>query len=178
VGDRRRRGRSKTRRDYGRKLRRLRHDGRADEDACGVSRAGFPNLVTYFTETTAQRKAFLDVVAARVFDPRTEEGRAELMLRSPITHVANLERPLLVVHGERDPRVRTQDVVEFAERGPPHTTLATFPDEGHAISHAENQIAYFALVEEFLGRCVGGRVEPRGSDVEHSSLRVIPLSKR
>jgi dipeptidyl aminopeptidase/acylaminoacyl peptidase len=146
--------------------------------ACGVSRAGFPNLVTYFTQTTAQRKAFLDVVAARLFDPRTDEGRAELVARSHIVHVANLERPLLLVHGERDPRVRTEDVVEFADRGAPHTTLATFADEGHTISRAENQVAYHAMLEEFLGRCIGGRVEPRGGDVDRSSLRIRAASAR
>jgi dipeptidyl aminopeptidase/acylaminoacyl peptidase len=140
--------------------------------ACGISRAGFPNLLTYFTKTTAQRTAFVDIVAARVFDPRTEEGKTELRARSPIEHIAALERPLLLVHGERDPRVRTEDVVEFAARGRPHTRLVTFPDEGHSLARAENQLAFYAVVEEFLGRCLGGRVEPGASDIQRSSLRV------
>ncbi|MEA3281002.1 MAG: hypothetical protein U9Q68_00295 [Euryarchaeota archaeon] len=39
-------------------------------------------------------------------DHRTEEGRAILSKRSPLTSVDRIENPLLIAHGANDPRVK------------------------------------------------------------------------
>jgi hypothetical protein len=51
-------------------------------------------------------------------------------------------------------------------------TYALFSDEGHRFERPENNLAFNALAESFLGKCLGGRVEPIGEDFAGSSLSV------
>lgn len=51
-------------------------------------------------------------------------------------------------------------------------TYVLFPDEGHGFARPENRLAFNAAAEEFLGTCLGGRVEPIGDDLSGSSIAV------
>ncbi len=111
----------------------------------------------------------------RVGDLRTEEGRALLLAHSPLTHVDRIARPLLIFQGANDPRVKQaesdQIVAALQERGVP-VVYAVFPDEGHGFARPENNVAYTAVAETFLGRYLGGRVQPIGDDTAGSSMTV------
>ena len=56
-------------------------------------------------------------------------------------------------------------------RGVP-VTYVTFPDEGHGFVRPENRLAFFAVVEAFLAKHLGGRYQPVGGDFAGSSLKV------
>ncbi|OQZ06410.1 MAG: dipeptidyl aminopeptidase, partial [Planctomycetes bacterium UTPLA1] len=51
-------------------------------------------------------------------------------------------------------------------------TYVLFPDEGHGFARPENRTAFYAVVEEFLAKQLGGRFQPIGDDFDGSSITV------
>ena len=51
-------------------------------------------------------------------------------------------------------------------------TYVLYPDEGHGFARPQNRIAFYAIAEGFLSKCLGGRTEPIGNDFAGSSLKV------
>ena len=51
-------------------------------------------------------------------------------------------------------------------------TYVLFPDEGHGFQRPENNKAFNAVAEGFLGECLGGRVQPIGDEFHGSSITV------
>ena len=117
----------------------------------------------------------IDLFTSRVGDFRTEEGREFLLERSPLTHVDNIRKPLLIGQGANDPRVKQSEsdqiVTAMQEKDIP-VTYVLYPDEGHGFARPENNLSFFALAEAFLARCLGGRYEPIGEDLAGSSITV------
>lgn len=146
-----------------------------DTFACGVDIVGPSNLVTLFESFPAYWASFMEQWYRRVGDPRTEEGKALLLERSPITHVDRIQRPLLIAQGANDPRVvkaESDQIVEAMQaRGIP-VTYVLFPDEGHGFARPENSKAFAAVAEGFLAVCLDGRSEGIGADFDGSSITV------
>ena len=116
--------------------------------------------------------------------PYWESGRAiiermigvetvDLDVISPINHVDQIKRPLLLGHGANDPRVKLQESETIASameaRGLP-IDFVVFPDEGHGLANPRNNLAMIALVEAFLQQHIGGRAEPFGDALKQSSM--------
>ena len=105
----------------------------------------------------------------------TDEGRAFLLSRSPLSRAGDIRRPLLIAQGANDPRVKQaeadQIVEELRRRGIP-VRYALFPDEGHGFQRPENRLAFFAVAEGFLAEHLGGRAEPAGEATERSSVQL------
>ena len=143
--------------------------------ACGVDLVGMSNLVTWFETIPSYWEPQIDLFAARLGDARTEEGRALLTERSPLTHVDRIQRPLLIGQGANDPRVKQtesdQIVQAMQERDIP-VTYVLYPDEGHGFARPENRLSFFAVAEAFLHEHLGGRFEPIGDEFEGSSITV------
>ena len=139
-------------------------------DICGIS-----NLETWSDKIPLYREPQIELFATRVGDGRTEEGRAFLIERSPLTYVDQIQRPLLIGQGANDPRVpqaEADQIVEaMQEEGIP-VTYVLYPDEGHGFARPENTLSFFAVTEAFLAECLGGRYEPIGDDFEGSSITV------
>ena len=51
-------------------------------------------------------------------------------------------------------------------------TYVEFPDEGHGFARPVNNIAFNAVTENFLGKCLGGRAEPIGGTIKASTAQV------
>jgi len=143
--------------------------------ACGVDIVGISNLVTWMETIPPYWAPQIELFATRIGDHRTEEGRALLTERSPLTYVDRIQRPLLIGQGANDPRVpqaeADQIVQAMQERGIP-VTYVLYPDEGHGFARPENNLSFFAITEAFLSECLGGRYEPIGDDFEGSSITV------
>ncbi len=143
--------------------------------ACGVDIVGPSNLVTLLEAIPPYWEPQVELFAKRVGDHRTEEGRAFLIERSPLTYVDQIQRPLLIGQGANDPRVKQaesdQIVQAMQEKGIP-VTYVLYPDEGHGFARPENRLSFFAVAEAFLSECLGGRYEPIGDDFEGSSITV------
>ena len=146
-----------------------------DVFACIVDIFGISNLITFMATIPAYWEPWFAVWRRRLADPATEEGRAWLKERSPLTHVERIVRPLLIAQGLNDVRVvaaeSEQIVRAMQQRGIP-VTYVTFSDEGHGFMRPENRLAFNAIVEQFLAKHLGGRAEPVGDAFSGSSLKI------
>lgn len=146
-----------------------------DAFACGVDIVGPSNLATLLKTIPPYWEAIKQQFYKRMGDPTTEAGRQLLHDRSPVFRAAAIKRPLLIGQGANDPRVNQaesdQIVTAMQARHIP-VTYVLFPDEGHGFARPENSIAFNAVAEQFLGKCLGGRVEPIGGALGPSSATV------
>ena len=143
--------------------------------ACIVDIFGISNLITFMNTIPPYWAPWFAVWKRRLADPATEEGRAWLKERSPLTHVDRIKRPLLIAQGMNDVRVvaaESEQIVRAMEQRKIPVTYVTFPDEGHGFSRQENRFAFNAIVEQFLAKHLGGRAEPIGDAFAGSSLKI------
>lgn len=144
--------------------------------ACGVDIVGPSNLVTLIESFPEYWAPYIALFQTRVGNHRTEEGRAFLMSRSPITRVDEIRRPLLIAQGHNDPRVKraeSDQIVEaMRERGIP-VTYVLYPGEGHGFAKPENSLSFMAITEAFLARHLGGACEPVGDAFEGSDFQIL-----
>src|SRR5262249_38933022 len=76
---------------------------------CGVDIVGPSNLLTLVASVPPYWKPLLAMFKARIGDWDTPEGKALLEAASPLTHAANIKRPLLIGQGANDPRVKQRE---------------------------------------------------------------------
>ena len=146
--------------------------------ACGVNIVGVSNIITLLNSIPTYWGPIRQMLTLRVGDPDTEEGRAQLERQSPINHVDSIQRPLLIVHGANDPRVRQSEadqiVVAMREAGLPVEYILA-PDEGHGFAQRINRIAMQARIEQFLAQHLGGRYQPDMPDEVAERLAAITV---
>lgn len=144
--------------------------------ACGVDIVGPSSLITLMENVPDYWIPMMPVLRDRVGDHTTDEGRALLLERSPLTRADRICRPLLIAQGANDPRVKQQEsdqiVAVMREKSIPVTYLV-YPDEGHGFARPENRISFFAAMEAFLAGQLGGRYEPVGDDLKGSSVQAV-----
>jgi dipeptidyl aminopeptidase/acylaminoacyl peptidase len=131
-----------------------------DVFACAVAAMGPSNLITFIQSIPPYWKPLLDLMYKRVGNPETE---AEfLKSRSPLFKVDQIEIPMLIAQGANDVRVKQaeseQIVAAMRDKGIDHEYML-FEDEGHGFVKAENRLKFYAAVEAFLAKHLGGRVE-------------------
>ena len=147
---------------------------------CGVDIVGPSSLVTLLENAPPYWAPFMPVMKLRVGDWESEEGRQELLQRSPLSYVDQIERPLLIGQGANDPRVTQleadQIVKAMSEKNIP-VTYVLYPDEGHGFARPENRMSFNAVTEAFLSEHLGGRYEPIGDDFKDASIQVPVGSK-
>lgn len=130
----------------------------------GVDIVGVANLVTMQQSTPSYWKPFKTNSDRRMgADVETEEGREFFKSRSPLTFADRIRRPLLIGHGDNDPRVKVAEAEQITAKMQElrlPVTFVRFPDEGHGFARPANNQSFNAIVEIFLQRHLGGRAEP------------------
>jgi dipeptidyl aminopeptidase/acylaminoacyl peptidase len=116
--------------------------------AAGVDIVGVANFETFLRNTSAYRRHW------RIPEYGDPDRDAELLRRiSPINHMDRIAAPLIVIHGDNDPRVplsEAEQVVAAAQsRGLPVQFLR-FADEGHGIVKLANKLVAYGAVADFL----------------------------
>ncbi|MGD9721552.1 MAG: alpha/beta fold hydrolase [Pirellulales bacterium] len=141
--------------------------------ACGVDIVGPSNLQTLLSTIPPYWAPAMEMFKKRVGDPTTDEGKALLTERSPLSRADKIKRPLLIGQGANDPRVKQaesdQIVSAMQSKGIP-VTYVLFPDEGHGFARPENRLAFYAVAEAFLAQQLGGRFEPIGKAFAGSTI--------
>jgi dipeptidyl aminopeptidase/acylaminoacyl peptidase len=145
------------------------------EFACGVAIVAPSNLNTLLASIPAYWEAGRAQLYGRMADPNTEAGKAWLRERSPLFSADKIQRPLLIGQGANDPRVKQAEADQIVDamrsRNIP-VTYVLFPDEGHGFARPVNNIAFNAVTENFLSKCLGGRAEPIGDTLAKSTAKV------
>jgi dipeptidyl aminopeptidase/acylaminoacyl peptidase len=138
-----------------------------DKFACGVDYAGTSNLVTLLESFPPSWRPFLPRSwYPFVGDPRDPNDRADMLAHSPLFRADSARAPLLIFQGANDPRVTKaqadQIAVALHRRHIPVTYLLA-GNEGHGFGESETALAVTRATEQFLGACLGGRVQTQVS---------------
>ncbi|MEM7229250.1 MAG: S9 family peptidase [Planctomycetota bacterium] len=146
-----------------------------DVFACGVDIVGPSNLITLLNSIPSYWEPIIGMFTTRVADHRTPEGRRKLRDMSPLTHVDEITKPLLIGQGANDPRVKiaeSDQIVDAMNARSIPVTYIVFPDEGHGFAKPENNKAFNAITEAFLAKHIGGRYQPIADSVTASTAQV------
>ena len=135
--------------------------------ACGVDIVGPSNIFTLLDSIPAYWEAGRAFLYGMVGDPNTEEGQALVRQASPLFSADKINKPLLIIQGANDPRVKQaeadQIVIALRDRGHDVSYLLA-KDEGHGFAKPVNRMAMYAETERFLADKLGGRYDPKMPD--------------
>ncbi|NWG35536.1 MAG: S9 family peptidase [Chloroflexi bacterium] len=110
------------------------------------------DLVTFSARIPETWKPYFKMA---IGDPEKPEERADLIQRSPKTHIHNMTAPMLVIQGRNDPRVvaaESEDLVrELREQGK-DIELLVFEDEGHDVLKYENRVNCYNAIADFFAK--------------------------
>jgi dipeptidyl aminopeptidase/acylaminoacyl peptidase len=137
--------------------------------ACGIDLVGPSNLEIFMPHWN------VDAMSRVLGDPRTEEGRALLRSRSPISFADQAKGKILIgqgAHDSRVPQAQSDSIVEVFQSNGVAVTYLLYPDEGHGLVRPENVTSFWAVSEEFLAGCLGGRAQPLGDALLGSTVEV------
>ncbi len=138
-----------------------------DRICCSIAVVGISNLRTFLENTQGYRR---DLRRVEYGDERDPEMYAFLEKIAPLNHVADIEKPIFLVHGRNDPRVpvsESDQIIDMVhERGVPAWYLVA-EDEGHGFRKRRNADYQFystiLFVKKFLlGEEVGGATASGG----------------
>lgn len=143
-----------------------------DAFCCGVDIVGPSNLITLMQTLPPYWKPIKVVMDIRVGKLETEEEF--LKSRSPLFKVDQIKKPLLIAQGANDPRVKQSEsdqiVAAMRQKQLPVEYLL-FADEGHGFVRPENRLKFYAAVEAFLAKYLGGRHESATLEESWESLK-------
>ncbi|UCE22465.1 MAG: S9 family peptidase [Candidatus Aminicenantes bacterium] len=129
--------------------------------ACGVDIVGLSNVKTFIESFPPYWEPLKRRWLRRIGDVVNDDDFNRKI--SPFFHVQNIRSPLIIAHGEQDPRVKIQEseriVAQMRERNLP-VTFVVYPDEGHGLGRLENKLDFFGRAEEFLAKHLGGSCKP------------------
>lgn len=149
-----------------------------DVFACAIAIGCPGNLVT-FLETILQTAPsnFRDCrnnFIKRIGDPIADK---ELLIsRSPFYKLEQIKIPLLIAHGFKNQRIKseeTYEVVRYLRSKGIEVEYLVFQDEGYYITRKKNLMRLYGRAERFLSRCLGGRCEDIECQMPNSNKDVF-----
>jgi len=129
--------------------------------ACGVDVVGPADLATLMNSIPDYWKPVKKRWLRRIGDVTADQSLNEKL--SPLYHAGEIRVPLLIGHGQFDPRVKlsqSEKIVETIRKNNGKVTFVVYSDEGHGFVRPENNLDFDGRTEEFLHGCLGGRFEP------------------
>lgn len=116
--------------------------------ACGVAKYGDSDIATSWAQGDRGGREDLERMMGT-----PAENRKAYRDGSPLNNVANIERPILVAHGERDLRVhrdQSEQLVAELRRTNKVFEYVTYPTEGHGLLRTGPQVHFYERLERFL----------------------------
>jgi dipeptidyl aminopeptidase/acylaminoacyl peptidase len=121
--------------------------------SAAIDQVGIANFVTFLQNTAEYRRYLREAEYGPLSDPEFLESI------SPLNKADLIETPLLVVHGENDPRVpvgEARQIVEAIEKKGGAVEALIFSDEGHGISKRKNSLVVYRRMVDFLDQHLKG----------------------
>jgi dipeptidyl aminopeptidase/acylaminoacyl peptidase len=144
--------------------------------AAGVDIVGPSNIFTLLESIPPYWESGRAFLYGMVGDPKTEEGKQRIKEASPLYSVDKINKPLLIIQGANDPRVKQaeadQIVVALREKGKKVSYLLA-DDEGHGFYKPVNRMAMYAETEKFLSEVIGGRYQKEMPEAVSKRLKEI-----
>lgn len=118
--------------------------------SCGVERVGIVNLVTFIKNTGPWRRKY------RIYEYGDPSTMADIMLQlSPISHIEKIKAPLMVIHGENDPRVpisEAEQLVDAMRKLGRDVEFIRIGDEGHGVARVRNRVTIYTRMIKFIAK--------------------------
>lgn len=123
----------------------------------GIAWVGITDLLQLYEDSMPHFKSVLE---EQLGDPT--ENEALYKERSPITHVEDIEAPILMVHGENDPRCPLNQAQRFHDalierRGwseGEDFVYEVLTEEGHGTTDLDQKVRAFNIIESYLDEWV------------------------
>ncbi len=139
---------------------------KSDMFACIASRAAPINLAGEFNilfSGSGQNNHSYDIYGQGRYGTSPFDDFELYRSQSPITHVENMNTPLLYLHGKKDGSVEYLQGMEFYNAlrflGKPVIFLS-YPEEGHNLKKLENQIDFTKRLRDFFDHYLKGKPAP------------------
>ena len=136
---------------------------RPKEFAVGVDLFGVAHWERTLSSIPDWWTAIRDSLYREMGDPAKESERLRRI--SPLFHADRIERPLIVLQGEKDPRVLKQEsddiVAAVRKKGVP-VEYHVFENEGHGFKRKDTQEKAYTATLEFLDKYLKGTAEKAG----------------
>ncbi|XXM72550.1 prolyl oligopeptidase family serine peptidase [Lysinibacillus sphaericus] len=111
---------------------------------------GISNLLTFVENVPSSWRS---LTAQMVGNPVKDYDK--LVEASPITYVEQMNKPMFILHGKNDPRVKTEESERIAEKMKEKEIFFEylyFEDEGHGFSKKKNEMEANKRIRIFLDR--------------------------
>jgi len=95
-----------------------------------------------------------------VGNPAVPEDRARMNAKSPLYRAEHAQKPILIMHGVNDPRVKLEQsewMVAALRKAGKEVEYVTFTGDGHGNQKWSNNLTMYRKTEDFLAKCLGGR---------------------
>jgi dipeptidyl aminopeptidase/acylaminoacyl peptidase len=128
--------------------------------ACGIDIFGPSDLTKLVEDFPPYWKFEMDRWHRFVGDPKNAEDRKIIHSKSPLFKADNINKPLLVIQGGMDVRVRadqSEALVEQLKRANKPVEYWYIPKTGHGINGWPLRLQQLRKSEDFLAECLGGR---------------------
>ncbi|WP_044338794.1 S9 family peptidase [Rossellomorea aquimaris] len=129
--------------------------GRHPEYFCGiVDIFGISNLLTFLQNVPASWKPLMNQLVGN-----PEKDYDKLVRDSPITYIHHMNAPMFIIHGQNDPRVKTEEserIVNHLKEKGIDVRYLLFEDEGHGFSKKRNEMKAYKEIRGFLDGLVKG----------------------
>ncbi|SEJ11399.1 Dipeptidyl aminopeptidase/acylaminoacyl peptidase [Myroides marinus] len=120
---------------------------------CGIDYVGVSSIFTFFESFPEYWKPYKEMVKEIWYDLDNEEEREIAREVSPVYQLDKINKPLFVVQGANDPRVKiaeSDQIVEaLRQRGFEVPYMVKY-DEGHGFAKEENSIAFYKCMMGFV----------------------------
>lgn len=127
---------------------------------CGIDINGISDLVKLTENYPPYWKLEMDLWYRYVGDPHNDADRATMQTKSPLFKAADITKPLMVIQGADDVRVKKEHSIELVtklEQDHKEVNFWLIPDAGHGLIHWPIRLKQFRKTEDFLASCLGGR---------------------
>jgi dipeptidyl aminopeptidase/acylaminoacyl peptidase len=121
--------------------------------AVGVDLFGVANWIRTLKSIPPWWESYRVALYKEMGNPETQEDMLKSI--SPLSHVNNIVRPLIVLQGANDPRVlkiESDEMVEAVRKNRVPVEYVVFPDEGHGFAKIGNEVQGYSTILQFLDR--------------------------
>lgn len=144
--------------------------------ACGFDIVGPSNIITLLNSIPPYWAPIKKMFDIRVGDMNNPDELKMLEHVSPLNYAKEIKKPLFVVQGANDPRVKVteadQIVVAMRDLGR-QVEYMLAADEGHGFAGKENRLAMVTAMEQFFAKHLNGRVQTDVKDEINTQLKKL-----
>ncbi|MBI5060095.1 S9 family peptidase [candidate division KSB1 bacterium] len=129
-----------------------------EEFTLGLDWVGPSNLFTLLSSIPPYWEPYRAYFYKEIGNPELAADSARMYKQSPVFFADRIQRPLFIVQGRNDPRVKVAEsdqIVDAARKNGKEVEYLIFEDEGHGLRKRENKLKAYAAMYEFMRHHLG-----------------------